>query len=92
MTAMFLESMLKTFGNDLIDVIREAVNTQGQRSIVAEISALDARHTNKSLVTIAREWFGHGRIRQVGKGMYAVLTPMKAKTLPVFPSWVYHVA
>jgi hypothetical protein len=90
-----LGEFLTQYGNDLIDVIREVKNAAGQTSYVCEIAALEARHTTVALADVARQWFGHGRLRKVGNGIFAVLKPEPRpirKLAPVFPHYVYHVA
>lgn len=100
--------LLTRFGNDLIDVIKAipARDNSGTLALVTEIAALESRYVpGVDLVTFARQHFGHGILRKVGEGFYAVLRreptqprqretnvrPLVAAPVPVFPAWAYNV-
>ena len=98
---MFLESLIAKFGPALLDVILAIPDPSGSTlALSCEIGGHKAiRQPGVTLVTFAKQHFGHGQLRKVGNNLYAVLQAAQPQPAPVpvsatkeIPMWAYHVA
>jgi hypothetical protein len=103
---MFLDSLTATFGKALLDVILAIPSPSGSTlALSCEIGGHKAiRQPGMTLVTFAKQHFGHGTLRKVGTHMYAVIRPPQQQPTPIsiptptptptvkeIPMWAYHV-